>query len=277
MLRVIFAFLLSYCLFGFGPINNTGYSAATGTAAPSELKSRFDSWISQSQVPRSDVSGFYADFVDYYRVKGMPKSKLLADKAGFWKKYERLEIRVENVTFSPGPGDWWTCEYDKHFDATKAGSGDHYTGHTRSRLVFQKVRGTWLISTEKDDKAVSTNGGGTSQGKGKTSPLRKAGVDEQGATVLVNVDGVNKIRQGLIEVPVVLVLPGRSDIHLNVTWTFDLNPTPFRIKEADQFAVFIGGAYQGTKPNPLGGQWRNISNPSIERSALSTALANVSQ
>ena len=145
--------------------------AETGGTLPGDLKNRFDLWVSQSQVPRSDVSGFYADSVDYYRVKGMPKSKLLADKASFWKKYERLEIRIENLTFSPGPGDGWTCEYDKHFDGTKVGSGGHYTGHTRSRLVFQKVRGTWLICAEKDDKLVSANGGGTSQGNPKESQV----------------------------------------------------------------------------------------------------------
>lgn len=127
------------------------------TADQIEVQLLFNKWIEEIRNPKSDLSIYYSDYLNYYKIANCPKSRLIQEKKQFWAKYDKLSLEISNVVSHKIGTDSWQYDYDKLFTASNVGNDKKYSGKVKSIVIFQKVDKKWVITTEKDEKTYYTN------------------------------------------------------------------------------------------------------------------------
>lgn len=160
---------------------NTNVNVATPTpkptlkpaeieAAKKEVESTIYGWKSSAENHNLEANlSNYADTVDYYKAGKLNRSKLKTNKEPAYKRYDSIEIDIENIKVTPDAvGEKATVIFDKFWDFTgvdKDGNDIFYRGKVQQQLILNKVGGKWRIVSEKDlkvynsDRSSSADGG----------------------------------------------------------------------------------------------------------------------
>jgi ketosteroid isomerase-like protein len=117
-----------------------------------EVADRVDSWASLTES--RDINGYmnyYADTVDYYNRRGVSTSFIRGDKQRAFNDFDSIEMNVSDLSVTPdASGDGATAVFDKEwvFDGAEKSS----SGKVRTELKMKKIKGKWLITSERDLK-----------------------------------------------------------------------------------------------------------------------------
>lgn len=98
---------------------------------------------------------YYADTLDrYYNKSGMSRAGVRADKARHFSNYTSMQSDYSNMNITVSPdGQSATAVFDKewNFSGVKDSSGK-----VQSQIIFKRIGGRWLITTERDMKVYYT-------------------------------------------------------------------------------------------------------------------------
>lgn len=100
-------------------------------------------------ISKGDLTNFYAEKVNYYTWKLADKSKVLSDKKDFYKKWNKINIEIDDLQIT-NEQDKIICSYIKTYSVSN--EKDSQNGTIRSRLIFKKFNSKFLIVEEKDYK-----------------------------------------------------------------------------------------------------------------------------
>lgn len=126
-------------------------------AAKKEVESTVYGWKSAAENHNLDANlSNYADTVDYYKGGKINKAKLKSSKEPAYKKYDSIEIEIENIKVTPDPtGEKATVVFDKTWDFSgvdKDGNDVINSGKVQQQLILNKINGKWKIVSEKELK-----------------------------------------------------------------------------------------------------------------------------
>lgn len=98
--------------------------------------------------------GNYAETLDYYTKRGVSRSAVQADKARALSLYSSMQVDITNTSVSTSSdGETATAVFDK---AWTFSGRDTSSGKVRSQLIFRRINGRWLITSERDLKVYYT-------------------------------------------------------------------------------------------------------------------------
>lgn len=105
-----------------------------------------------------DLSGYmsyYADTLDqFYTKRGVSRAFVRADKARHFADYTSMQSNYSNMDITVSPdGQTATAVFDKEWNFSGAKTS---SGKVRSQLVFKRINGRWLITTERDVRVYYT-------------------------------------------------------------------------------------------------------------------------
>lgn len=119
------------------------------------LKEIYGSKSARDSRDLSSYMGYYAETLDrYYTKRGMSRAGVRADKARHFSNYSSMQSDYSNMNVSVSPdGQTVTAVFDKewNFSGVKNSSGK-----VQSQLIFKRINGQWLITTERDLKVYYT-------------------------------------------------------------------------------------------------------------------------
>lgn len=115
------------------------------------LKEIYGSKSARDSRDLSSCMSYYAETLDrYYTKRGMSRAGVRADKARHFSNYTSMQSDYSNMNVAVGPdGQTVTAVFDKewNFSGVKTSSGK-----VQSQLIFKRINGRWLITTERDLK-----------------------------------------------------------------------------------------------------------------------------
>ena len=115
------------------------------------LKEIYGSKSARDSRDLSSCLSYYAETLDrYYTKRGMSRAGVRADKARHFSNYTSMQSDYSNMNVAVGPdGQTVTAVFDKewNFSGVKTSSGK-----VQSQLIFKRINGRWLITTERDLK-----------------------------------------------------------------------------------------------------------------------------
>lgn len=119
------------------------------------LKEIYGSKSARDSRDLSSCMSYYAETLDrYYTKRGMSRAGVRADKARHFSNYTSMQSDYSNMNVAVGPdGQTVTAVFDKewNFSGVKTSSGK-----VQSQLIFKRINGRWLITTERDLKVYYT-------------------------------------------------------------------------------------------------------------------------
>ena len=93
----------------------------------------------------------YASKIDYYTRRGVSRGFVRKDKSKAFSKYTSIKSKFTKINISIREnGTKAIAIFDKEWDFSN--SQKRTTGKVRSRLIFRKIGGKWLIVSERDLK-----------------------------------------------------------------------------------------------------------------------------
>jgi flagellar basal body-associated protein FliL len=117
-----------------------------------EVTERVDGWRSLTESRNlDDYMNYYAGTVDYYNKRGASASAVRSDKQRAFRDFDSIEMNISNLTVTPdSSGERATAVFDKEwvFDGAEKSS----SGKVKSELQLRKIKGEWLIVSERDLK-----------------------------------------------------------------------------------------------------------------------------
>lgn len=125
------------------------------SAIKSEVSKEVYGW--KSALESRDLNSYmgnYAGTLDYYTKRGVSIGTVRADKARALALYSSMQVGISNMSVSTSPsGDTATAVFDKAW--TFSGNGTS-SGKVRSQLIYRRINGRWLITSERDLKVYYT-------------------------------------------------------------------------------------------------------------------------
>jgi hypothetical protein len=109
------------------------------------------SLIKETQNPNGQLEPYYANFVDYYKTKQYAKNKILDDKKKIFQTLSNFVISISNIKQEQIDTLNWKCSYEKTYSSYNIKKNRPFNGRVNSVLVFTKIDGKWLVTTEKDE------------------------------------------------------------------------------------------------------------------------------
>lgn len=133
-------------------------------AAKKEVETMVYGWKASAENINIEANlSNYADTVDYYKVGKVSRSKVKANKEPAYKKYDSIQIEIENMKVLPDPtGEKATVTFDKSWDfngVDKDGNDVYNRGKVQQQLILNKIGGKWKIVSEKELKIYPVDKG----------------------------------------------------------------------------------------------------------------------
>ncbi|MCX6159179.1 MAG: serine/threonine-protein kinase [Ignavibacteriae bacterium] len=115
-----------------------------------EIKDKLLKVLKLTEQKNTEISNYYASNINYYKNGVASLNTLMSDKRKFFNKWDNITLSPENLSITRDDANKYVCIFDKYYKASNF-SGKFYEGKVKSRLVFEKINGIWLITTETDD------------------------------------------------------------------------------------------------------------------------------
>lgn len=130
-------------------------SADQRAASSRDVKQQINEWAAAGQDGDLDRQlTKYADTVKYYNKGDANHDFIRADRERAFAAYESIEMDISDLNVAVDPtGETATATFNKEwvFDGVKRS-----TGKVRQELKLRKIRGEWLIVSERDTKIYYT-------------------------------------------------------------------------------------------------------------------------
>lgn len=120
------------------------------------INDKFYDWLNAIQN-NTELSKYYADYVNYYSTGYIPLSKVLADKRKFYEKWDKRRFDADKISVSFIGDDKYRIIYDKSFECENTKEETFYNGKVRSVLVFTNIHNEMLINEEYDESIYYSN------------------------------------------------------------------------------------------------------------------------
>lgn len=123
-------------------------------ASRTEVSQRVYGW--KSSMESRDLNSYMANYAStldrYYTKSGVSSSTVRADKARAFGMFNSMRANISNMDVSVN-GDTATATFDKEWNFSGEASN---SGKVRSQLIFKRINGRWLITTERDIRVYYT-------------------------------------------------------------------------------------------------------------------------
>jgi len=148
-----------------GTETNMSPSVDTPTPSPivdkekikKDVSKQIYSWKSLAEARNLNLyMSKYGAKIDYYTKRGVSRGFVRKDKSKAFSKYTSIKSKFTKINISIREnGTKAIAVFDKEWDFSN--SQKRTTGKVRSRLVFRKIKGKWLIVSERDLKVYYVN------------------------------------------------------------------------------------------------------------------------
>ena len=140
-------------------INKSEVSNSNSPDESSVIETKFKEWINANNAKSRNLENFYASKIKYYTWNDVSVKAALNDKYKFFNKWDRINIGYANVNIKKLSDDKYQVTYDKSYNFEDNSLGNSDSGKIRSRLIFVKQNGRWVIVNESDDYVYYTSRG----------------------------------------------------------------------------------------------------------------------
>ncbi len=123
----------------------------------SKIVSFLDRWLDATINKDRNIGRFYGDKVDYYNWGQSPVSKVLGDKFSNFKKWDKVDLRYENLEIESVADNVYTVTFDKYFETENFAKNQTYSGKVKSRVKLMSHLDDFKVICEKDDRVYYTN------------------------------------------------------------------------------------------------------------------------
>jgi hypothetical protein len=132
-------------------------SAEQENSVKREVADFLNSWRETNE--KKDIDAHIAHYVDnlqiYYGESGIDKNHVRADRLRAYQRYDTISVEVDKLKITAEAEDAATAVFDKTWTMKNAKKTS--TGSVEQEIHVSKIKGKWLIDSEKDVKVYYIN------------------------------------------------------------------------------------------------------------------------